>query len=52
MQAAGWSVSRPSGTSLDNGAVVLNGAEGDANMGIRNIFSTPVYNWKAEDRNM
>jgi hypothetical protein len=52
MQAAGWSVSRPGGTSIDNGAVVLNGVGGDSAINIRNIFSSAVYDWKAEAKNM
>jgi hypothetical protein len=37
-QAAGRSASRPSGTSLDNGSVVLDGVGKDTGKGIRNIF--------------
>ena len=52
MTDAGWVLGRPSGTSFDSGAVVLDGTGGDVSISYNNHFPSGIYDWKAETRGM
>jgi hypothetical protein len=52
MANAGWTINRPSGTSFDSGAVILDGTGGDASITYSNHFPSGMYDWKVETRGM
>jgi hypothetical protein len=52
MTNAGWTINRPSGTSFDSGAVVLDGTGGDSSISYSNHFPSGIYDWTVETRAM
>jgi hypothetical protein len=52
MATAGWTLNRPAGTSLDSGAVILDGTGGDTSIVYKNHFPAGIYDWEAEARGM
>ena len=48
MQATGWTFGRPAGTTLEAGAVILNGVGGDTSITYPGPLPKDLYDWRAE----